>query len=129
VSRAGREQRWVAKLQGQYVRFALEYWEGKLPTLPIRVSWRMRTRVAQLEWTRVALQPVEISINGRDILRFGWKAVREALLHEMVHVWQCRHGIAPSHGTLFQAEATRIGISPEATERLRPLRRRRGSSP
>lgn len=124
-----RERRWIAKLHGQYVRYALQYWQGKLPPVPIRISWRMRRRIAALEWHEQGFEPIEIAVSGTDILRFGWKAVNEALLHEMIHVFQCRAGMAPNHGAAFRAEATRLHIWPHRSERLHPLKRATGTRP
>jgi hypothetical protein len=90
------------------------HFDGVLQTIPIRLSGRMRTRLGELRLDRRTCRPVCIGISRRHLRRDGWIAVRETLLHEMVHQWQAETGRPVDHGTEFRRKARQVGITPRA---------------
>lgn len=107
-------ERLVAAQQG----FNVAHFGGGLPTIPIRISDRMRARLGELRATPDG-RAVEISISRRHIRRDRWDAVLETLLHEMVHQWQTEEGHRLDHGREFRRKAREVGIHPRAVADLR----------
>lgn len=91
-----------------------EHFAGSLSVIPIRVSRRMRTRLGELRLDRRTGRPVYIGISRRHARRDGWTAVRETLLHELVHQWQAETGRPVDHGAEFRRKARELGIQPRA---------------
>lgn len=94
---------------------------GRLGTVRIRVSRRMRTRLGHLTVDPNHRQ-LEIAISRRHVLRDGWDQAEETLLHEMIHQWQAEQGHPLGHGQTFKARARALGICPQACRQ--PERRR-----
>jgi len=91
-----------------------EHFGGDLRPIPIRVSRRMRTRLGELRLDRRSGEAVHIGISRRHARRDGWAAVRETLLHELVHQWQAETGRPVDHGPEFRRKARELGIQPRA---------------
>lgn len=89
------------------------HFKAALPTVPIRLSGRMRTRLGHLTLDAKG-RPAEITISRRHLSAHGWNEVAHTLLHEMVHLWQCANGLAVDHGPGFRAKARATGVTASA---------------
>jgi hypothetical protein len=105
------------RLVRMYQELNQVHFEGKLQTLPIRISGRMRSRLGELRLDRKTSRAVHIGISRRHIKRDGWESVTDTLLHEMVHQWQAETGVPVDHGRGFRAKAKAVGIEPRAVRR------------
>jgi hypothetical protein len=112
----------IDRLEALRAEFNARYFEGALPTIPVRLSYRMRSRLGELRSSRSGTA-VEITISRRHIRRDGWNAVSDTLLHEMVHQWQAENGHPLDHGREFRRKAKAVGISPRAVADLSSPRR------
>jgi hypothetical protein len=83
---------------------------GLLPSLPMRISGRMRTRLGQLCLHHGTGEPREITMSRTHIDRHGWTEAAHTLLHEMVHLWQHVNGHAVDHGPAFRRKAVQVGV-------------------
>lgn len=92
---------------------------GALPTVPVRLSGRLRTRLGQIVIERRSGLPLAIELNRRHATADDPLELEETLLHEMVHLWQCANGYRVDHGARFRAEAHRVGVTPAARRRVR----------
>lgn len=108
------EARHLAELRRLHGELNQAHFEGRLHDIPIRLSGRMRTRLGELRLDRRSGQALCIGISRRHLRRDGWSAVRETLLHEMVHQWQAESGRPVDHGREFRSKARALGISPRA---------------
>ncbi len=99
------------------------HFDGRLATIPIRLSERMSTSLGELRADRAG-RPVEIIVSHRHLKRDAWSAVTDTLLHEMVHQWQGEHGLPIDHGPIFRRMARTVGILPRGRVNLADLRRR-----
>ncbi len=99
------------------------HFEGALATIPIRLSGRMRSRLGELRMDRATGTKLSIGISYRHLRRDGWTAVRETLLHEMVHQWQAEAGRPVDHGAEFRQKAVELGIEPRAVRGEGPTSR------
>jgi hypothetical protein len=102
------------RLSQAFDRFNRDHFGGKLSSLPIRLSGRMRTRLGELSVDIRTGQPIEIAISRRHLARHGWSEVEHTLLHEMVHQWQAESGLPVDHGPLFREKARQVGVVPGA---------------
>ena len=108
----------VQRLTRLYEALNTRHFAGELPALPLRVSRRMRTRLGQLTLERRTGRPVEIAISARHLAAHDWTEVTQTLLHEMVHVWQWRRGLAVDHGPGFRAKAGEVGVHAAARRKV-----------
>ena len=102
------------RLSQAFDRFNREHFGGQLPTVPIRLSARMRSRLGELSVDIRTGRPIEIAISRRHIARHRWSEVEQTLLHEMVHQWQAATGLPVDHGPLFREKARQVGVVPGA---------------
>lgn len=93
-----------------------QWFDGALGPIPIRLSGRMRRKLAHYESRADGASAIVIS--RRHVRRHGWKQVIDTLLHEMVHQWQDESGLTVDHGPGFRAKAREVGIEPRAVSRL-----------
>lgn len=91
-----------------------EYFEGRLATIPIRLSGRMRRRLGELRVERRSGAALEIALSRRHLKRDGWTALRDTLLHEMIHQWQAESALPVDHGRRFRDKARAVGVEPRA---------------
>lgn len=104
----------LARYHAQYNE---RYFHGRLKSVQIRVSRRMRSRLGH--YTAATTSDVaEIAISWRHLRRHGWSEALHTLLHEMVHQWQDETGHTIDHGKSFRAKAREIGIAPCARRTL-----------
>jgi hypothetical protein len=110
-----------------FAEFNRRHFGGLLPSLPMRISGRMRTRLGQLCLHNETGRPHEITLSRAHIDRHGWREAAHTLLHEMVHLWQHVSGHAVDHGPMFRRKALEVGVVAAARRDVgrAPRRRRR----
>jgi hypothetical protein len=91
-----------------------EYFESRLEAIPIRLSGRMRRRLGELRIERRTGAALEIVLSRRHLKRDGWTALRDTLLHEMIHQWQAESSLPVDHGREFRLKAKAVGVEPRA---------------
>jgi len=107
----------VAELARWHQRYNAEHFHGRLKTVTLRVSRRMRSRLGHYTCAAHG-EPAEIALSWRHIRRDGWEEARHTLLHEMVHQWQDETGQEIDHGPKFRAKAREVGVAPFARRTL-----------
>jgi hypothetical protein len=103
----------VAELVRWHERYNDEHFHGRLKSLSLRVSRRMRSRLGHYTCAAHG-ESAEIALSWRHIRRDGWAEARHTLLHEMVHQWQDETGQEIDHGPKFRAKAREVGVAPFA---------------
>lgn len=94
---------------------------GLLPTLPIHIR-PVAKRNGKVEsvaflWVEDGTgAPRYIVIGERLALDGSWTDVRDALKHELVHVWQAQSGGPVNHGPTFRQWCQKLGISMRAVD-------------
>jgi len=109
----------VERLERLFRDCNARHFGGALPVLPFRISGRMHTRLGQLCIRHETGEPYEITMSRRHIDRHGWDEAAHTLLHEMVHLWQHRHGHAVDHGPAFRRKAKEVGVAGSARRAVR----------
>jgi hypothetical protein len=112
------------RLEGLHQRLNASHFEGKLGTIPIFISSRMRTRLGELSADIRSGTPLQITMSRRHLNRHGWAEVEHTMLHEMVHQWQAESGLRIDHGTTFRKKAREVGVIPAARRTITPAGRR-----
>jgi hypothetical protein len=107
------------RLSRLFAEFNGRHFGGLLPSLPMRISGRMRTRLGQLCLHHEAGEPHEITVSRAHIDHHGWTEAAHTLLHEMVHLWQHVNGHAVDHGTAFRRKAAQLGVVAAARRDVR----------
>ena len=107
----------VAELARCHARYNAEHFHGRLRSVSLRVSRRMRSRLGHYTCAAHG-EPAEIALSWRHIRRDGWEEARHTLLHEMVHQWQDESGHTIDHGPKFRAKAREVGVAPCARRTL-----------
>ncbi|HEY2374500.1 MAG TPA: SprT-like domain-containing protein [Gemmatimonadaceae bacterium] len=108
----------VAELARWHERYNTDHFHGRLETVSLRVSRRMRSRLGHYTCAAHGV-PAEIALSWRHIRRDGWEEARHTLLHEMVHQWQDETGQEIDHGPEFRAKAREVGVAPFARRTLK----------
>ena len=119
----------LEQLRQLHELFNQQHFDGVLGQIPIRLSGRMRTRLGEVRLDRASGRPTQIGISRRHLRRDGWEAVRDTLLHEMIHQWQAETGRPVDHGRGFRDHARRLGIEPRAVLQSVRLEIRRTGRP
>jgi hypothetical protein len=99
----------IAQMQAEFDAINARHFGGSLPSVPIRISDRMRGRNGHFQH-----DPPEIAISR---LLFTTAVAGEAehtMRHEMIHLWQWATGARPGHGSDFRRWARAIGVHPRA---------------
>jgi len=107
----------VAELARWHARYNAEHFHGRLKSVSLRVSRRMRSRLGHYTCAAHG-EPAEIALSWRHIRRDGWEEAKHTLLHEMVHQWQDETGHTIDHGPKFRAKAREVGVAPCARRTL-----------
>ena len=102
------------RLATLHQRLNTEHFDGKLESIPIRLSGRMRTRLGELAMDIRSGRPIEIVLSRRHVARDPWAEVEHTLLHEMVHQWQAEAGLPVNHRSGFRRKARDVGVLPLA---------------
>jgi hypothetical protein len=108
----------LQRLASVHERLNREHFGGRLGTVPIRLSGRMRSRLGELAVDLRTGRPTEIALSRRHIVRHPWSEVEHTVLHEMVHQWQAESGLPVDHGPGFRRKAREVGIEPLAWRRV-----------
>jgi hypothetical protein len=95
-------------------RYNARHFGGRLSSVPIRVSRRLRRRLGHYTAAVPSGLPAEIVIGRSHIRRHGWEEALHTLLHEMVHQWQDESGLSIDHGPTFRMKAREVGITAAA---------------
>jgi SprT-like family protein len=107
----------VAELTRWHDRYNRDHFHGRLKTVSLRVSRRMKSRLGHYTCAAHG-EPAEIAISWRHIRRDGWEEAKHTLLHEMVHQWQDETGHTIDHGPKFRSKAREVGVAPCARRTL-----------
>jgi len=107
----------VVELARWHHRYNAEHFHGRLKSVTLRVSRRMRSRLGHYTCAAHG-EPAEIALSWRHIRRDGWGEACHTLLHEMVHQWQDETGQDIDHGPKFRAKAREVGVAPFARRTL-----------
>ena len=107
----------MAELARWHARYNTEHFHGRLKSVSLRVSRRMRSRLGHYTCAAHG-EPAEIALSWRHIRRDGWEEAKHTLLHEMVHQWQDETGHTIDHGPKFRAKAREVGVAPCARRTL-----------
>ncbi|HWO87928.1 MAG TPA: SprT-like domain-containing protein [Gemmatimonadales bacterium] len=108
----------LARVRGIVSRLNARHFEGRLVPPPLRLSGRMRTRLACITLGPKTGAPVALTVSRRHLLAADWREVEQTLLHEMVHLWQHAEGLPVDHGPSFRRKAKAVGAVPFARRRL-----------
>jgi hypothetical protein len=117
----------LTRLADLHQALNIEHFEGRLSSIPLRLSGRMKRRLGEVVMDRESGAATGIVISRRHLRRDGWEEVRATLLHEMVHQWQAESGFPVDHRRGFRGKAREVGIEPRAI-RTDAIRRRHCSS-
>ena len=108
------------RLHAHYHEVNERHFAGLLPTLPILIvpMTRKRRGLRSIACTYCDDMgaPRRITMDEAFALTKSWGAVRDALTHEMGHVWQAAMGLDLDHGPSFHRIAKRLGISERAVD-------------
>jgi hypothetical protein len=111
----------AGRLAALFAEYNRRHFGGLLPSLPLRISGRMRSRLGQLCLHHGTGQAHEITMSRQHIDRHGWTEAAHTLLHEMVHLWQHALGHAVDHGRAFRRKAAQVGIRASARRDVRTI--------
>ena len=111
--RAG-DQPLLARLAEAHRELNQAHFDGRLTTIPVRLSSRMKTRLGHYSPAGDDGPSAEIVLSRRHIRRDGWSEAMHTLLHEMVHQWQDESGQPLDHGPSFRGKAREVGVLPRA---------------
>ena len=104
----------VEQLVEWHRRYNSRHFQGRLETVDIRVSRRMKSRLGHYTAGTSGAEDAEIAISRAHLKKHGWQETLHTLLHEMVHQWQDESGHTIDHGATFRAKAREVGIAPYA---------------
>jgi SprT-like family len=116
----------VETLTAWHQRYNVRHFNGRLSTIGIRVSRRMKSRLGHYSASVTGGEVAEIAISRTHLIKHGWTETLHTLLHEMVHQWQAETERTIDHGATFRAKAREVGIAPYAR---RVLATRPGRAP
>jgi hypothetical protein len=102
------------KLCAWHGRYNNRHFHGRLKTVQIRVSRRMKSRLGHYTAGTPGGEPAEIAISRAHLKKHGWEETLHTLLHEMVHQWQDESGHTIDHGSTFRSKCRELGIAPYA---------------
>ncbi len=116
--------RTLNRLAALHEAFNHRYFDGRLATIPFRLSGRMRTRLGEVTVDLRSGRPLEIAVSRAHLRLHAWEEVEQTVLHEMVHQWQAENGLPVDHGRTFRRKAREVGVEPRARRRRRLSPRR-----
>lgn len=106
------------RLTDWHARYNRDHFDGKLRSIKIGISRRMKSRLGHYSPIAKEGAPGEIVISRRHFRRHGWDETLHTLLHEMVHQWQDENSRPIDHGPEFRRMARAVGVEPYATRRV-----------
>lgn len=95
----------VSDLQLLFAQYNYAYFEGRLPAYRIAYNGRFRDLAG-----RITYDPPTIELSPKH-LRDRPEALRETLLHEMIHAWLFARGENPGHTAAFKKKMRELGLS------------------
>jgi SprT-like family len=107
-------QAWLGRLRRLYASLNARHFGNALGPVDLIVSTRMRRRLGHFEPGLTSGESGRIVLSRRHIMRDGWAAAADTMLHEMVHQWQSQSGLPLDHGPTFRRKALEVGIEPAA---------------
>lgn len=108
----------MGRLYAEYHTLNDRHFAALLPPVHIIVRRIPAEHDLMLCWTDPNGHPRGIIVDDRYATKMTnpWAAIRETLLHEMIHVWQAVRGEPVNHGPSFRRMARRVGISTRAVD-------------
>jgi len=94
-----------SELQLLFARLNNEFFGGEIPAHRIAFNARFGNLAG-----RITYKPPLIELSRKHFERHP-EALRETLLHEMIHAWLFARGEKPSHGRAFKAKMRELGIT------------------
>ena len=116
------------QLTAWHDRYNARHFHGRLRSVHMRVSRRMKSRLGHYSAAVPGVDVAEIAISRTHVRRHGWPEALHTLLHEMVHQWQDETGRTIDHGATFRAKCRELGIAPYARRVLATRPGRAGDS-
>ena len=104
----------AAQLRAWHARYNARHFHGRLSSVDLRVSRRMKSRLGHYTAATPGGEPAEIAISRAHLRKHGWQEALHTLLHEMVHQWQDETERTIDHGAGFRAKCREVGIAPYA---------------
>ncbi len=95
----------VTELQLLFAHLNNEFFRGEIPTYRIAYNARFGNLAG-----RITYKPPLIELSPKHFERHP-QALRETLLHEMIHAWLFAHGESPNHGASFKKKMRELGIT------------------
>ncbi len=93
-------------LQLLFAQLNYQFFNGEIPTHRIRYNARFSNSAGRISYKQkpplIELSPKHFNDNP--------EALREALLHEMIHAWLFARGENPGHGIDFKRKMKEVGI-------------------
>lgn len=95
----------VAELQLLFAQYNFLYFDGEIPAFRIAYNGRFSNLAG-----RITYKPPLIELSPKH-LRGKPDALRETLLHEMIHAWLHARGENPGHTPTFKRKMRELGLS------------------
>ena len=96
-----------ADLQLLYARLNYEFFNGEAPDCKIRYNERFSNAAGR---TTYGSQPLEIELSPKHFRQYP-EALRETLLHEMIHAWCYAKFRDTGHGPRFKRKLRECGLN------------------
>jgi predicted SprT family Zn-dependent metalloprotease len=112
----------LSELQLLFARLNYEFFGGEIPAHRIAYNGRFVNLAG-----RITYKPPLIELSRRHF-EDNFEALRQTLLHEMIHAWLFARGQRPNHGAAFKKKMRELGLGsiyhdlPRAAHRRRPRR-------
>ena len=116
-----REREVLGRLYVEYHQVNGRHFAGLLPSVPMDITpiQRPKGKVGMVACTQCSYadnRVLCILFDRKFVQDKSWPDITEALMHEMVHVWQAVRGERPNHGISFRTMARRLNISERAVD-------------
>jgi len=95
----------VAELQLLFAQYNNEFFGGEIPAHRIAFNGRFGNLAG-----RITYKPPLIELSSRHFEKHP-EALRETLLHEMIHAWLFARGLNPGHTAIFKKKMRELGLS------------------
>jgi len=105
-----------------FARLNNEFFGGEIPAHRIRYNGRFLNLAGRITYKHRLIELSRTHFEGNA------DALRDTLLHEMIHAWLFARGEKPNHGSAFKRKMRDVGLSsiyhdlPRAAHRRRPRR-------
>jgi predicted SprT family Zn-dependent metalloprotease len=95
----------VAELQLLFAQYNNEFFAGEIPAHRIAFNGRFGNLAG-----RITYRPPLIELSSRHFEQYP-EALRETLLHEMIHAWLFARGQNPGHTAAFKKKMRELGLT------------------